>query len=356
VIRLLLMMLNLLTSSRPRVPAGYQPGTGGSGGGPPPAAAYASQPPPQARPAATHTGGGQPGPDWPGPAGSQRVPGWPGPGQPGWVPAPPRRHPLVRWLKWTAVALVAGLFFRRVIASVTMMALSAALHFAGLQVRLPHISFAWPWQSISAGTTTNVDLGPWVLQRIEGISRPALGQANFSFTFTHKVSKSIGPWPCWYASTFYAVAHTSATVDLNPGPAWWQPSAGHYQLRVLSHPATGAPGRLSITMVLPRPQLPATVHDVTIDNVPSRPLDTQHSWTYPGFGCGVVLKPQFPESDLYAQAQQIAFYKSRHAPMVTSPLLRAAETEAVQTIRDNFIQPTVNAFGYTLTRFTLRWV
>ena len=343
-IRLLLMMLNLLTSSRPRVPAGYQPGMGGSRAGPPPAAGGPSQPPPQAPPLAAHTAAGQPGPDWP------------GAGQAGWAPAQPRHRSLVRWLKWTAAALVTGLIFRRVIAAVTMMALSAVLHLAGLQVRLPHISLAWPWQSISAGTTTNVNLGPWVLQRIEGISRPALGQANFSFTFTHRVSKSIGPWPCWYASTFYAVAHTSATVNLNPGPSWWQASAGHYQLQVLSHPVTGVPGRLAITMVLPRPQLPGSVHDVTIDNVPSRPIDTQHSWTYPGLGCGVVLKPQFPESVLYTQAQQIAFYKSRHAPMVTGPLLRAAETEALRTIRDNFLQPTVNAFGYTLTRFTLRWV
>ena len=35
-----------------------------------------------------------------------------------------------------------------------------------------------------------------MLQKIEGISKPALGQANFNFLFTHKVSKSIGPWPC----------------------------------------------------------------------------------------------------------------------------------------------------------------
>jgi hypothetical protein len=253
------------------------------------------------------------------------------------------------------VALVAGLVFRRVVASVVLMALSATLHFAGFNVHLPHISLAWPWQTISAGTTTNVDLGPWVLQKIEGISRPALGEATFTFMFTHKVSKSIGPWPCWYASTFYAVARASATVDLNPGPSWWQPSAGHYQLQVLSRPAAGKPGELAITMVLPPPQLPQSVHDVAIDNVPSKPVDTQHSWTYPGFGCGVILKPQFPESVLYTQAQQIAFYKSRHAPLVTGPLIRAAETEAAQTIRDNFIQPTVNAFGYTLTRFTLRW-
>jgi hypothetical protein len=59
---------------------------------------------------------------------------------------------------------------------------------------------------------------------------------------------------------------------------------------------------------------------------------------------------------LYSQAQYIAFYKATHLPQVTGPLVKTAETEAVQTIRDNFIQPTVNAFGYTLDQFTLRWV
>jgi hypothetical protein len=194
-----------------------------------------------------------------------------------------------------------------------------------------------------------------VLQKIEGISKPALGQANFSFLFTHKVSKSIGPWPCWYASTFYAVAHASATVDLNPGPAWWAPGSGHYRLDVLSRPEGGRPGHVTVTMVLPQPQLPQSVHDVTVDNIPSRPVDTQHSWTYPGLGCGVVLKPQFPESVLYAQAQRIAFYKSQHMPQVTRPLVRTAEGVAAQTIRNNFIQPTVNALGYTLDRLTVRW-
>ena len=343
--RLLLLLLNLLTTDRPRAAAVHPPGTAHRQTAPPTAGNPRSEPAWQTSDPPGDALAGQPGPDWPG---ARRE----SPGGPGRRP----RHPLTPWLKWTAAALVVGLLFRRAIASLAVMALSAVLHFAGFQVHLPHISLAWPWQTISTGTTTNLDLGPWVLQKIEGISRPALGQANFTFTFTHKVSKNIGPWPCWYASTFYAVAHTSATVDLNPGPAWWQVSAGHYQLQVLSRPASGVPGKLAITMVLPRPQLPASVHDVTIDNVPSRPIDTQHSWTYPGLGCGVVLKPQFPESVLYTQAQQIAFYKSRHAPMVTGPLIRAAESEAVRTIRDNFIQPTVNSLGYTLTQFTLRWV
>jgi hypothetical protein len=109
-------------------------------------------------------------------------------------------------------------------------------------------------------------------------------------------------------------------------------------------------------MTLPNPQLPQSVHDIAIDNIPSKPIATQHSWTYPGFGCGVVLRPQFSDSVLYSEAQQIAFSDTQHDLHVTRPLINAAETEAVRTIRNNFIQPTVNAFGYTLDQFTIRWV
>jgi hypothetical protein len=267
----------------------------------------------------------------------------------------PRRRRIPRWLKWGAVAVAAGLIFRRAVAYAVLVALSAALHLVGVNVHLPHIKFAWPWQSIVSGSVTNTDLGPWVLQRIEGISRPALGRASFTFLFTHKVSKNIGPWPCWYSSTFYALGYASATVDLNPGPTWWAPASGHYRLQVLSRPLNGKPGHVAVAMVLPPPQLPQSVHDVTIDNIPSRPVATQHSWTYPGFGCGVLLRPQFAESVLYAQAQQIAFYRSTHVQQISRPLIGAAEGQATQTIRDNFIQPTVNAFGYILDRFTIRW-
>ncbi len=272
-------------------------------------------------------------------------------------PGRPRspRFRIGRSAKWALVLAAAVFIFRRAIASVVLTALAATLHFLGLSVHLPSLRFAWPWQTITAGTTTNTDLGPWVLQKIEGISRPALGQANFTFMFTHKVSKSIGIFPCWYASTFYAVGHASATVDLNPGPDWWRPAQGHYRLQVLSRPRGGQPGQVTVTMMLPAPQLPQSAHDVTIDNLPSKPVATQHSWTYPGFGCGVLLRPQFAQSVLYAQAQQIAFYKAAHAPAVTRPLIQSAETEATQTIRDNFVQPTLNALGYTLKQFTLRW-
>jgi hypothetical protein len=269
---------------------------------------------------------------------------------------PRRRRRVPRRVKWALALLAVGLVFRKAVAWAALVALSAVLQFVGLNVHLPSIRFGWPWQTISAGTTTNTNLGPSVLQKIEGIAKPALGRANFNFIFTHKVSKSIGPWPCWYASTFDAVGHASATVDLNPGTAWWAPGLGHYQLRVLSRPHGGNPGRVTVTMVLPVPQLPQSAHDVSIDNLPSRPIATQHSWTYPGFGCGTLLRPQFAESVLYSQAQSIAFYKSTHAPAVTRPLISTAEAEATQTVRDNFVQPTLNSLGYMLDKFSIRWV
>jgi hypothetical protein len=254
------------------------------------------------------------------------------------------------------VLVLAGLIFRRAVAWAVIFALSSVFHLVGVGLHLPSIKFAWPWQSVSANTTTTTQIGPWVLQKIEGISRPALGRVNFNFTFTRKVSKSIGPWPCWYQSTFAAIGHASATVTLNPGASWWAPGTGHYQLRVLRAPQDGRPGHVAVRMELPMPQLPQSVHDVTIDNDTSRPIDVQHSWTYPGFGCGTLLKPQFSDSVLYAQAQQIAFYKSTHVPQVTKPLVGAAETEATQTVRDNFVQPTLNALGYRLDKFTIAWV
>jgi hypothetical protein len=259
------------------------------------------------------------------------------------------------WVKWAAGLAVAGLVFRKAIAFVVVMTLSAALHLIGFNIHLPNIKFAWPWQSITSGTTTDTQIGPWVLQRLEGISKPALGTENFNFVFTRKVTKNIGFWPCWYSSTFYAVGRASATVDLNPGPTWWAPASGHYQLQVLSRPVTGTPGRVAVTIVLPKPQLPRSVHDITVDNTLSHPIDTQHSWTYPGFGCGAVIKPQFSVSVLYGEAQNLAFYQATHNPQVSRPLVAAAEAEATQIIRDNFIQPTVNALGYTLVRFSLRW-
>jgi hypothetical protein len=342
----MLFLLSLLTGNRPaQRELAWQQAGGSYGGG-------------RVIPRGEPDGADRPGPgagDWPDPPAPARpIPGRPDPDGPA---RPPRRRRIPPWAKWTGVIAV-GLIFRKAIASLALIALSAALHVVGVNVHLPSIKFGWPWQagtSVVHTTTTNTDLGPWVLQKIEGISRPALGRVSFNFLFTHKVSKNIGPWPCWYASTFYAVGYASATVDLNPGPSWWAPATGHYALRVLARPADGKPGSVSVSVVLPQPQLPQSVHDVAIDDIPSKPVSTQHSWTYPGFGCGVLLRPQFAQSVLYAQAQQLAFYRSTHVPQITRPLINAAETEATQMIRNNFIQPTLNAFGYTLGSFAVTW-
>ena len=281
------------------------------------------------------------------------------PGGPATRPLPSRgggrRRRIPLKYKAAALLVLGGLIFRKAVAWVVLAALAGTLHLIGINVHLPHIRFGWPWQSVAAGTTTDIAVGPWVLQKIEGISKPALGTENFNFTFTHKVSKSIGFWPCWYSSTFAAVGHASATVDLNPGPAWWTPASGHYRLQVLSRPVAGAPGRVSVTIVLPQPQLPQSVHDVTVDNTLSHPIDVQHSWTYPGLGCGALIRPQFSEAVLYSQAQNLAFSEVRSNPQITRPLISTAEAQAGQIIRNNFVQPTVNALGYTLTSFTIRW-
>jgi len=340
VYRFLLFLLRTVASRRSR-PADWTPP---AAGWPQPAAAGPART--QLLPGATNPGPAGRLPE-PGPAGRPAGSGQPGPGR--------RRWPVSPRIVWTAVIVAVVLIFRRAVAALLLAVLSSTLHLVGVNVHLPSVRFAWPWQSPAHSTAANIALGPWVLQKIQGISRPALGQVNFNFVFTHRVSKNIGPWPCWYASTFYAVGRASATVALNPGPAWWQPETGHYRLQVLSRPADGRPGRVAVTMVLPPPQLPQSVHDVSIDNLPSRPVATQHSWTYPGFGCGLVLRPQFSPAVLYGQAQEVAFNRAAHLPRVTQPLLAAARTEAAQTIRGSFIQPTVNALGYRLTSFTLRW-
>jgi len=270
----------------------------------------------------------------------------------------PRRrrwfHFMPRWLRWTAVIVIVGVIFRRAVTWALVAALSGALHLFGASIHLPHVTFGWPWSS--SGTTATTDVGPIVLQKIEGVDKPALGTTTFNFLFTHTVSKSMGVLPCWYSATFYAVGRASATVDLNPGPSWWKPSTGHYVLRVLSEPTAAAPGSVSVALALPLPQLPQSVHDVSIDNTLSKPVSSDHSWTYPGLACGVLIKPQFSQSVLYAQAQSVAFQQATTLKSVTQPLIAAAERQAGTIIDGNFITPTLAALNYKVTQFTIRWV
>jgi hypothetical protein len=244
--------------------------------------------------------------------------------------------------------------FRRAVTWAVLAALSGLLHLLGASIALPHVTFGWPW-SPRSGSASTVLVGPLVLQRIEGIGKPALGTEVFDFMFTHSVSKPMGFLPCWYSATFSAVGHASATVDLNPGASWWKASTGHYVLRVL-RPATGsAPGQVSVTMTLPQPQLPQSVHDVSVDDTLSRPVSTDHSWTYPGLACGAIITPQFSQSVLYAQAQQQAFTQATTVASVTRPLLAAAEKQAAVIIGGNFVTPALSALHYQVSRFTIRW-
>jgi hypothetical protein len=273
-------------------------------------------------------------------------------------PRSPRRrrwfHIVPRWVRWTVVLVVLGVFFRRAVAWAVLAALSGALHLFGAEIHLPHVTFGWPWSSSAATSTT--DVGPLVLQKIEGVDKPALGTTTFNFLFTHSVSKPLGVLPCWYSATFYAVGRASATVNLNPGPSWWKPSTEHYVLRVLSQPTASAPGTVSVALALPLPQLPQSVHDVSIDNTLSKPVSSDHSWTYPGLACGVLLKPQFSQSVLYAQAQSVAFQQATTLKSVTTPLIAAAERQASTIINGNFITPTLAALNYKVSQFSIHWV
>jgi hypothetical protein len=261
-----------------------------------------------------------------------------------------------RWARWSGGTAIVILFFRRAVTWALITGASGALHLIGVNARLPHVTLGWPWSSLTApAAASNVLVGPLVLQKIEGIDSPALGTTTFDFLFTHTVSHSMGLLPCWYSETFSAVARASATVDLNPGAAWWNPATGHYALTVLSKPADGTPGRVGVTMTLPAPQLPQTVHDVSVDNTLSKPVSTDHSWTYPGLACGAIIRPQFTQSVLYAQAQQEAFTQATTVKGVTQPLIAAAEKEAGTIIDGNFIAPTLGALGYTVASFTIRW-
>jgi hypothetical protein len=259
-----------------------------------------------------------------------------------------------RWVRWTAVLVIVGVIFRRAVAWAVLAALSGALHLFGASLHLPHVTFGWPWSSSPATATT--DVGPLVLQKIEGVDKPALGTTTFNFLFTHSVSKPMGLLPCWYSATFYAVGRASATVNLNPGPSWWKPATGHYVLRVLSKPSATAPGTVSVALALPLPQLPQSVHDVSIDNTLSTPVSSDHSWTYPGLACGVLIKPQFSQSALYAQAQSVAFHQATTLKSVTQPLIAAAERQASTIIDGNFITPALAALNYKVSQFTIHWV
>src|SRR6185312_12518610 len=120
VLRLLVFLLGMVTTARPRPQPAAWPAAAG-----------------QARPALRTDPRGpaeelDPALPWP-PAAAMapRDPGGPG--------RIPRRRRVPTWVKWTAILALLALMFRRAIASVVLMALSGALHLVGVNVHLPSV-------------------------------------------------------------------------------------------------------------------------------------------------------------------------------------------------------------------------
>jgi len=215
-------------------------------------------------------------------------------------------------------------------------------------------------------TTTDQVIGNVILEKVAGVSDPALGRADFNFDIERKVDKSFLLFKCWYAQDWHAEAHASANVNFNPGPNWWAKGSGHYVMTRVGHQVT-------VNLVLPRPTLPATVHQVVIDNTTSHALGApMHSFSYPGPGCGPgVRNPHFSNEDFYPISQQIAFALVNGQPVkidnvtmlntATSADIRqrvtaAAEAEAHQLYMTTFIGPTVAGYGDHLAAVNIKWV
>ena len=135
VIRLLLLLLGTVTAGGPRPPATgwYREGEPDIDQGPAPAYPGPDGVPYQPVPV----------PPWHPSAAGRAGPGrWPG------GPGRPRRRRIPLGIKWAAAVVVAGLIFRKAIAAVVLMALSAAFHLVGVNVHLPSVKLAWPWQTV----------------------------------------------------------------------------------------------------------------------------------------------------------------------------------------------------------------
>lgn len=213
--------------------------------------------------------------------------------------------------------------------------------------------------------TTNTIIGNAIVTSVRGVDQPALGEADFNFDYTHKVDKSALLFKCWYSQTYHAQAHASAYVNLNPGKAWWA-KPGNYTMS-----RTGK--QVSVTLSLPQPTLP-DVHQVAIDNTTSGPIGKpDHSFTYPGLGCGALINPHFSNDEMGKDMQEIAYALATghaitldgitmqpgapSAATIRSKVLAAAEAEAVTMYTNDFIGPTLTRLGYHLRQpVTIKWV
>ena len=119
----------------------------------------------------------------------------------------------------------------------------------------------------------------------------------------------------------------------------------------------GLPAVVPLIFMLPATlTLNTNTFAVSVDDTLSAPVSSDHSWTYPGVACGLLIQPQFSPSVLYGEAQTEAFTQATTVKSVTQPLIATAEKEAATIIGGNFVTPTLNALDYKVSEFTIRWV
>ena len=241
-------------------------------------------------------------------------------------------------------------------------ALSAALHLVGAQ-RPPAAGSGSPGPGRRSAAGTTLQRPAWAPGCSSGSRaspRPALGTGPTSrFVFTHKVSKNIGPWPCWYCE--HLLRRRPRLRHRRPQPGARR--GGHPGLpattgcRSSAAPLSEA-GRARSRSRWSCPPPAASRRPRTtsrIDNLPPPAARVpQHSWTYPGFGCGAAA-PAAVRPVGAVPAAQTCLLPGGARVRGERPARRRGRSEAAQMVVDDSVRPTVDAFGYALDRFTLGW-
>jgi len=238
-------------------------------------------------------------------------------------------------------------------------ALLVAVQFAGSQfrwLRLPHISFSSP---VGPAATTITNVGPVILNRLEGLADPAPAEANYSFSFQiQKTRKILWFWTVGFADTYYVSGEGYAQVLLNPGSAYWKQHPGAFDLTVVRRPVAEAngsvrPGDITLAVMLPQPSLPRSVSGVRLDPV-SGPVSGAAHWIGCAFhqSCGaaglahVYFTPQVE--------QMIAYEKLTCVAGGDHGLAAAARQEAYSTIY-GWLGKFSGALHYHLS-FSISWI
>lgn len=194
-----------------------------------------------------------------------------------------------------------------------------AVQFAGSQLKwlhLPHISFSSP---VGPAKTTITNVGPVILNHLEGIANPAPAVANYSFNFQiQKTRKVLWFWTVGFSDTYYVSGEGYAQVLLNPGSAYWKQHPDAFDLRVVRKPAHEAngsvrPGEITLALTLPQPNLPRGTGGVRLDPA-SGPVSGAAHWIGCAFhqSCGaadmaeVYFPPQVEQLIAYEKLSCVA--------------------------------------------------